>query len=383
MRARFTLLAACLATSAFAQTTDAVFTIQPWNLESRAPRVTGLGGIFVTTAEGSAALPLSPAAAFSSRKDAAAAFREGGAAGFVRFQGYVGSIDWAWGARVVRSLSTAFDGDAALLTSAGTIDSGRVTFDSHEITLGVATSSRVGPVGLRTGVSVPMGILRAQGTYASVDVADRSDTRITYSGDSLRVTVVASAVVELGHDFTPFALRVGAAHRNTLEEWRVERRALVLKDEVPTSADPSAPSFVLRTPDAWSLGADLRAPAGFRFAAQVDLVDYADVERAFPLVGGARSFGFAPAPRADHSWAIEHTLERSVRVRTRYGLRRAAAHRLVPAPTTATPVSRESDMFAGVGLGFSKLGMFVQLDVDASIEHGGVRNLTIGTRLLF
>jgi hypothetical protein len=383
-----TALVCTAAAGAAAQSADPVFTLDPWNLRVHEPRILGLAGIFVTMAEGSAALPLSPAAAFTPSRDASVSFRGREGAGYVQSEGKLaGGMDWAWGARIEHSFSREFEGDAALLTDpTRTIDSGHVTFEGYDVTFGVATHWRRGLVAANIGGSFTAGVLQAAGTYASVDVDRQIDRRYGYSGDAVRAAMAASTIGEVGHEFTPLRLRVGVAWQ-WFQPATLQRETLELRPAVPPAAEPRH-DFELRHPSAWSVGADLRLPAvpvlgRLTLAGQVDRVDYADIEEPLRVGGGAPAFGFPEGSDYDYSVAAEAgiTWPRFLRdkLRVRGGTRWESEHTLRQDPGLAPEDERLRLWFFGASVDLDVL-MHARIELDFL---GGFEDVAIGIGVRF
>jgi hypothetical protein len=355
-----------------AQTGDAFFTRDSWNLTVYAPRVSGLGGTFVTMADGSAALPTNPAAAFTNTTEFAASFGKHPGLGMMRWDRELApGLELAWGGRAYRETALAFDGNGANLNTVGrTIDTGRVTLVADALTVGGAVRWIVGPelASISIGGAITASWLRADGTYQTFNVDTHEDVRVAYAGDALRIMSTLGVVAGLGNEYSDWGARLGAAARLPVRNGRLQRQPLrIVPGESPVRGENEGFDYLM--PGSVSVGGDVWFLQNHvRLAGQADFVDYDRVQAQ--LRGAGATIGFPGGAGSDYriarrpEWGlgIELTVHN---VRGRAGVRLERERNLVLL-SPAAPPSGVHCVGPAVGASYDKqlLGHSVRFDMD-------------------
>jgi hypothetical protein len=313
-----------------AQTSDPVFTQWTWNPDVRGPRVTGLAGAYVTTAEGGVAITLSPAClSFTDGREASFSVGRQPSLSFVQRMN-----EWlVVGAHLGRTLQRQIAATGVEVNPSGTIDSGTVDFHADTVTLGAAVERRWGREdrnGLTFGLALAQSKLGVGGTYSVYRPETREEIRVALDNgsglDPFQGTLAASLVYERGHRYTDRGLRLGVAVRKVPlwpAAWHAERSALRLDDGAIAETAPPT-TFRFREPLTASAATEGRL-GRFLLVGQVDWTDYADVLRSLgdnSTDGGQFHFG---SSGVDWSAAVEARVLEAVQVRV--GYRRQRPHR--------------------------------------------------------
>lgn len=329
---RLALVAAVLVTAsdAAAQTTDPVFTQWTWNPDVRGPRVTGLAGAYVTTAEGGVAITLSPAClSFTDGREASFSVGRQPSLSFVHRLN-----EWlVVGAHFGRTLQRKIAATGVEVNPSGTIDSGTVDFHADTFTLAGAVERRWGREdrnGLTFGLALAQSKLGVGGTYSVYRPETREEIRVALDNgsglDSFQGTLAASLVYERGHRYTDRGLRLGVAVRKVPlwpSAWYPERSALQLVDGAIAETAPPT-TFRFREPLTASAAAEVRL-GRFLFVGQAEWTDYTEVLRSLrenSTDGDLFHFGTSGV---DWSAAVEARVLETLQVRV--GYRRERPHR--------------------------------------------------------
>jgi hypothetical protein len=350
---------------AASQTPDPVFTLWTWNPAVRGPRITGLAGAFVTTAEGSLATLLSPAClSFTDAREISLSAGTQPGLGFVQRVGERIVVS----ARIGRTLERTIAATGVDVNESGTIDSGRVDFSAWTLTVGAALERRWGREdrnGISVGLSLGESKLSLEGTYSVYRPETRTEDRVALAdgsaGARLQGTLAASVVYERGHRYTDRGLRLGAAVRGVPlwpSAWEPERSAIRLVDGAIAAHADAAP-FVFREPKTFSAGLEGRL-ARFLLVGQVDWTDYDDVLRS--LQRNAPATGPFTLDNSGVDWSAALEVRLTDLLSARGGYRREQPHRFRMGSGAAA--SDVDVLTLGATLRQDVLGKVVHIDID-------------------
>lgn len=370
--------------AAQAQTTDPVFLQWEWNPRASGPRVSGLAGAFVTTAQGPTAVLLSPACLTSS-PPREASFSVGSLphVGLVLTPG----DQWVFGARVGRSLEMDIAATGVKVTDQ-TIDAGRVSFNADSLALAAAWRYRWGHHarnGLSLGAGLEVSKLNVAGTYTLYSPASREETRVAYaqgSGENrIRSMGTLGVVYERGHEFSPRRYRLGVVARGLPlwpSNWEPERSSLRLVDgAVVDSTLPDRKH--LREPRTLSVGGEAKLWR-ILLVGQVDHTDYQEVLEALQDNSPENSDQFVFGNTGvDWRAAVEFSLSDVLRIRGGIHAERSGKFHTKNAPSEGGVHEIPS-----VGASFDREILGQRLRIDADWFKGlSLDRFTLGAALAF
>jgi hypothetical protein len=361
------------------QSADAVFSAWAWNAQARGPRVSGLGGAFVTTAQSGSAILLSPAClAFQPSREAS--FSVGAWPELSYTQALGVSQRWVVAARVGRSMDEEIRASGVVVTPQGTIDSGLVSFKADSLTVASSFRHRWGRYerqGLSVGASLDVRKLGALGTFVVYQLPTRQEHRVAFAdgelGDRLRGTANVSLIYEFGHEFSDPRFRLGVALRGLPllpGYWSLQRSTLSMVDGA-LAGPPEARLVDFRQPMAvsgaaettWTMTLPGLGPTDFLLVSQADWTNYDAVLKALErnTPGDGARFVFEDGRKLDWSTGLEVRLKETVFLRT--GMR--VGH---PRHFRLKGVSTDDESRARVSFGATVqrpiLGKVLRIDMD-------------------